>query len=132
MGKWGVDQDQTFIVSSGNLTTNFEDNTRLANVPYVIQAFVYIDYTKGSEDYLEVAVEESLVDDDSPSTELYFYETIVDNEGYVEKYIFKFTESGRYRLPMQVGESEDRLKISVRGAGTPPFDGEVTLFFGIR
>ena len=132
MGKWGENQNQTFIVPSGSLTINFADNLRIANCPSVIQAFIYVDYTKGSEDALEVRLEESLVDDDNPSTEMYFQETIVDNDGLVTLFVFRFTETGKYRIPFQLGESEDRMRVSVRATGTPPFSGDVTLYFGIR
>ena len=132
MGKWGYNQDETFNIASGDLTQNYEDNVRIANCPTVIQFFLYVDYTKGSEDSLEVRMEESFVDDDNPTTEQYFQETIVDNAGLVELYTFKFTETGKYRIPFQVGESEDRMRVSARGTGTPAFDGEVKLYFGIR
>jgi hypothetical protein len=132
MGKWGYDQDETFNIASGGLTLNFADNQRIANCPTVIQGFLYIDYTKGNETELQVRLEESFVDDDNPTTELYFQETIIDNAGLVELYTFKFTESGMYRIPFQLGESEDRIRVSARGEGTPAFSGEVNLYFGIR
>ena len=132
MGKWGYNQDETFNVASGGLTPNFDDNIRIANCPTVIQAFLYVDYTKGSEDALEIRVEESFVDDDNPTTEQYFQETIVDNAGLVELYTFRFEVTGKYRVPYQIGESEDRLRVSARGAGTPAFSGEAKIYFGIR
>ena len=132
MGKWGPNQNQTFIIPSGSLTSSFDDNLRLANAPSVIQAFVYIDYTKGNEDALELRLEESVIDDDNPSTELYFQETIVDNDGLVTLFLFKFEQTGKYRIPFQLGESEDRMRVSARGTGVPPFTGSVNLYFGIR
>ena len=132
MGKWGYNQDETFVIASGSLTPNFGDNIRIANCPTVIQAFLYVDYTKGSESALEVRVEESFVDDDNPTTELYFQETIVDNAGLVELYTFRFEVTGKYRIPYQIGESEDRLRVAARGVGTPAFSGTVKLYFGIR
>jgi hypothetical protein len=132
MGKWGYNQDQDFIVASGSLTANFNDNVRIANCPSVIQAFLYIDYNKGSETSLELKLEESLVDDDNPGTEMYFQETIADNAGLVNLFVFSFTETGKYRIPIQLGESEDRMRVSVRGTGATPYDGAATLYFGIR
>lgn len=132
MGKWGYNQDETFVVSSGSLTANFNDNVRLANCPEVIQAFLYVDYIKGSEDALEIRVEESLVDNDNPGTEMYFQETIVDNDGLATLFVFSLEISGKYRIPIQVGESEDRMRVSVRGVGATPFSGEASLYFGIR
>ena len=130
MGKWGVNQDETFVVTT--LTADYADNRRLANLPDVIQYFLYIDYTKGSETALEIRVEVSCVEDDNPATEGYYVETIADNDGYVEQFIFKLTESDKYRIPLQVGEGEDRVRVAVRGAGTPPFSGTAVLHFSIR
>lgn len=132
MGKWGYDQNETFNIASGGLTLNFEDNLRIANAPTVIQFFLYVDYSKGNETELQIRVEESFVDDDDPNTEQYFQETIVDNAGLVELYTFRFTETGKYRIPFQLGESEDRVRVSARGEGAPAFTGEVKLYFGIR
>lgn len=132
MGKWGFNQDETFVISSGSLTANFDNNVRIANCPSVIQAFLYIDYTKGSEDSLEIRVEESLVDDDNPGTEMYFQETIVDNDGLTTLFVFQLKTSGKYRIPIQLGESEDRMRVSVRGTGATPYDGNATLYFGVR
>jgi len=131
MGKWGVNQDETFEVTT--LTADFADNIRLANVPYVIQAFLYIMYTQGDETELEIRVEESCVENEDPVTEHYFVETIADNSGYVEPFIFKLTASGNYRIPIQVGEGEDRMRVAVRGGGgAPPYSGTAKLFFSIR
>ena len=132
MGKWGYEQNETFVVASGSLTADFTDNWRIANAPTVIQAFLYVKYTKGNENQMEILIEESAIDDDNPSTEMYFCETISDNDGFVEHFILKLTESGDYRIPLQIGESEDRIKVSVRGDGTPAFTGAATLYFGIR
>lgn len=132
MGKWGANQDQTFDVTSGSLTANFNDNVRIADCPSVIQGFLYIDYTKGSEDSLELRLEESFVDDDNPSTEQYFQETIIDNDGLTTLFVFSFTQSGKYRIPFKLGESEDRIRVSVRGTGATPYDGSASLYFGIR
>jgi len=128
--KWGIAYNESFVVTA--LTPNFVDNARLANIPYVIQAFVYIDYVKGSETALEIMIEESNTDENNPGVELYFVETIADNDGFVDPYLFKLTETGAYRIPLQVGESEDRLRVSVRGAGTPAFTGTATLYYGVR
>lgn len=132
MGKWGPDQDDTFVVAAGSLTDTFEDNMRVANTPTIIQAFIYIDYTQGNETKLEMRVEESPQEDEGVTVEDYFVETIADNEGCVTPYIFCFETSGRYRIPFQIGESEDRLRVAVRGAGTPAFTGSVTLLYGVR
>lgn len=130
MSKWGADYDETFVVTT--LTADFDDNVRLGNVPDVIQAFVYIDYTKGSETSLEIRIEESMIDDDNPTTELYFGETIADNNGDVEQFVLRLYASGNYRLPLQIGKAEDRIRVAVRGAGTPPFSGTATLYYGVR
>jgi len=127
---WGENYDQTFDIT--NLTTTFSDNSRVALTPAVIQAFVYIDYTKGNEDELQVLVEYSPVFDDTSPSNLFFADTISDNDGTTETFIFRFTQSGTFRIPVQLGESEDRIRVSCRGAGTPPFTGTASLYCSVR
>lgn len=133
MAKWGIPGTQTFIVVSGSLTDDFADNVRIAQIPAdAQQTFVYVDYTKGTEDRLEVKIEEARVDDVFNSPTRFFQEVIVDSDGYVAPFVFKFTASGKYRVPLPAGVSEDRIRVSVRGYGLLPFSGGAELLYGVR
>ena len=134
MPSWGPNLDEDFVIGAGDLTADFADNTRvgrLAGGSGVGQMFLYVEYEKGDEVELEIEVRFSS-SEDAPPGEAFFAETITDDAGAVENFVYKRATSEQFRIPIQFGKSEDYCRISVRGTGgAGPFTGEAILFFGI-
>ena|SRR3989304_5139377 len=144
MPLWGESLSETFQVgfSGPQLTSDYVDNRKIARLSGSTasvsskfdQAFVYVKYTKGSEDGIDVLASFSRVEDQPPGED-FFDEVIRDDatSGLLEDRSYRMATSGTKRIPLQIGKSEDRLMVSVRGFGAAaqPYTGVVELFFGL-
>ena len=134
MPRWGINGDQLFACPAGTLTNTFTDNQKLANLKHVNQFLLYVDYAQGDESGVEIMLEVSPAEDNGPPTEQFYLDVAVNVAGTVTPFTYKIASTGKYRIPLPVGVSEDRIRVSVRsyGPGPYPSSGSLNLFYSVK
>lgn len=125
--RWGLKENEEFEITA--LTSTFDAaNSRLANIRQSDVVLIYLDYSKGAEDKLEIKMEYSLCGD-APPNEEFFEECVVSNaSGEVTPFRHFFLTTGKYRIALPMALGEDRIRVSVRGVGAA-VDGTAKLYF---
>jgi len=131
LSSWGTGYDTTFSVAGAGLTKDYADNNRIGNIISADSYYLYLNYTKGDEDGIEIRREFNASDGSGND---YFLATEIDaSTNVAEEDIIQFTSSGKYRLFEQCSLQERFIKVSVRALASssdPPYSGtSITLTF---
>ena len=128
MPQWGPNQDQTFAVATGALTSAFAANTRTANLHAASRVSIYVKYPLvGTEDMLVIEVK--FAPKSSPTD--FFFPTVVDNSTGVITVIppFNTTVASMYSINLNAVPREVTMTVSVRAPVPGATPGAVTLFY---
>lgn len=130
--KWGLRKDQLWEIDNtvGNkLTGSYADQFRTTILEKALQLAIYLDYTKGTEAELEMKIEYLAVFQDD--TAEIFPECVIDAATkIVTSTSFRFTATGKYRVPVPVFPGELRQVVSLKGnVGAGPWTGTVKMSY---
>ena len=127
MPLWGPKQDETFVIGTGELTLFFTDNQKVAVLRAAGHFNIYIDYTKGTEDEIQIQIETE-IKDDTPGG--FFIEAARDvNDGKYIKDPIRIVETSRLRIPIPVVAGESKARVSIKAVGSVVTPGPVTIRF---
>ncbi len=123
MSRWGEKRDETFEIAGGTLTTDPIANQKVARLSNTSQLIIFVDYTKGTEDSIELFPEFEDKDDQGK----FFNLTGRNASGDYIVDSVKLIATGKYRIPLPTVLRESRVKVGVRANGDLTTTGAVTL-----
>lgn len=130
--QWGEDKArlERFIIDGAvqQLSGDFADNEKIALLETTDEIVLFVEYTKGSENLIEIEV--AFADRDV-GEDVFFVQQIAAASGTVSDFIYRISGSRNLRLPIPVTVREYKMRVRVRKQGGPPLGtGVLELFYG--
>jgi len=114
-------------LAEGTLTTDYNDTKGEGDIKDQIQSLVYVDYTKGTEDYVEIVISFSHTESDFFSSSYIYYDSDAD-EFLLKELPIRMRETGRRRIPLPVSILETKIEVKARGFNLGGSPGTVKIF----
>jgi len=111
-----------------SLTGDFADSQAVADIKQADAMALYVDYTKGDEDGIELRL--SFRPEGAPADDYYQDSRLNMGDGVVTSITYLLSETAKIRIPDPVLIQEDKLLVEVRGLPAGPaltYSGTVTL-----
>lgn len=125
MSLWGEKRDETFVIAAGALVLDPTVNQKIARLANTSQIIIFVDYTKDTEDSIELFVEF----EDKDNKGEFFNLTGRNASGDYIVDSVKITATGKYRIPLPTILRESRIRVGVRANGSLVSTGPVTLTY---
>ena len=130
MGRWGTDSDEDFIIGVAGLTTDFVDNTKIANIGQCSTFVLLIDYSKGTEDTINIEISFTHQFLDSGS-KVFYGDSVMDiNSKIARNFLYTLNASATdpgVHISIPIVSQYDQVRVRVAGTGTP--SGTLSLDF---
>lgn len=110
----------------GTITVLETDNQGVVDIKEQAQAMLYIEYVKGTEQYILIALEVATRDDD---TEFFQHSYLSSSpEIKINPMVIKMDSSGKLRYPFPVSLKEDKLRVSIKGSVLGGSPGTIKIY----